>query len=577
MRILKVPILIILSITFASVQGFDLMNSPESISVNQYSPKKELNAFGQPVKVIFPNGSEICFFYDHIGRVKRCIMPDRSEFSYIYNRNRLMIKTFGSRTIKYEYDEFERLTKKTILQEDKVLIETRRYDQNGNLLTISENGKNAINFLYDRFGKRILETGPTGTIKYEYDEFGRLETRELEIKGGQKFQTNYSYGYSNYQICIINSPAGNFYFNWSRATKKLHQIEYEYSDNNICKLYAVKTSFNLNKGIYAKSFARKGAQPLEILQRCYNKSGQLIRNKLFDFIWNYNYDQYGRILSASGIKDKKFDFSYDESGNCVKYGDENFTYNDMWQISQPGYKYDSWGNLIESPTVRYEYDLKNRLIMFRKDGLTISYDYDPMNQLIARTIINSSGEQSKTNFLMSDMIEYARITDGTATCHTFTPNIAEKIHKSLLDPLMLASSSSDGQNTYYISDFDGSVVAAFSPSENGNITKIISYSPYGRIVSNSGDKENLIYGFKMMLNIGKGLYFNNGRIYSTELRSYLTRTPNIFFTESPYSFERYNPISWKLKYDDNGFDADIKMYKKFEQELSDLEEVPADR
>jgi len=576
MSILKTCILIVLITVYEynlNGQNTELEDlSKKSAIAIKFPVTQKYNAFGQPVKYIFSNDAEINFFYDNIGRLIRRVMPDDSEVTYNFDRNLLVTKIEGLRQTRYDYDDFGRLVKKTISQDNQVLLETRTYDQNGNLLSISENNKNTVSFLYDRFGKKLLETGPKGTVKYLYDNFGRLMTREAEISSApQKFQTNYSYGSSNNQIYIISSPSGKFYFNWSKTTGKLHQIEYEYSNRNTYRLYAVKTSFDLKKKFFSKSFVMRGAKSMNIIEHQYNQSNQLVNGNVFSLAWEYRYNQYDQIISAVNNQGKNLDFGYDQSGNCVKYGNENLTYNRMWQINESGYEYDSWGNLIKSPGIEYEYDLKNRLITVCKDDLTISYTYDPMNQLLERTVTNPSGRKIQTDFLMSSMIEYARVSNGKAIYHTFPPNITDEIQKPIV-PYLLASFSSDGENIYFISSFDESIVAAFKPTDNGTIGEKIHYTPYGEIL-NSKDSGNLTYGFKMMLNIGEGLYFSKGRIYSPQLHSYLTPDRNPFLSKNPYTFEYNHPVGHKLKSANDEFDFEPMMYQKIGLEPPTFEEL----
>jgi YD repeat-containing protein len=529
-----------------------------------YPVAKELNSFGQPESYTFANKAIITFLYDKIGRVRKHIMPDGSIVSFQYKKNSLIHKQNESRSTNYEYDDFGRLIRKTISQDKARLTETRKYDSRGNLISISEGNKNTINFLYDRFGRKLVETGLTGSIKYLYDDFGRLKIREVQLKGKtKKFQTHF--WYNRNWIARVYSPSGRFHFSCDRKKKRLSHIEF-FINKSVRRqkqpTYIIKNEYNKDGRITSKSFTFNKDKPLQVASYQYNKSNQVVKETSFGAKWEYQYNKYNQLVVAKSNQGKEYNYSYDNIGNCVQYGELNFSYNDMWQISSPGYCYDAFGNLTESPGSKYRYDLKDRLIELKISDKTMSFQYDPMNQLVSCVIKHSaSGIKSRTDFLMSGMIEYARSVNGEAIYHTFTPNVINKAHRVKNPIVLLASSYAENKSVYYISGMDGSIVASFNAAKSGNLNEI-SYSPFGREISN-GSHDALPFGFKLRPLIVEDLYFYNGLFYSTKLYGYLTRGNKMYIKGNPYAFENNSPIGETLDFIDIGrIDEDINRYKK---------------
>ncbi len=554
-------------ITFSAWVGLAYLNAgtvkTTPVKPMEYPVKEELNAFGFPLKYTFSNGAEVIFRYDEIGRVRKRIMPDGSIVSWQYEKNLLVTKNNESRITKYEYDDYDRLIKKTITQGDRTLIESRKYDSKGNLVNISEKPGTAIDFLYDRFGRKLAETGKAGSIKFLYDDFGRLITRQVQIRGdSKKFQTNFRY--NGGWIAQVYSSAGRFCFSCDFRKKRLNYIEYYSSKGKKSGsqlVFNIKNQYNKAGLATSKTFTYKKEKPLLIGGYQYNQSKQIIGETSFGTKWMYRYNKYSQIVSAKNNNGQQYDYLYDNVGNCIRYGALAFTYNNMWQVSDPGYHYDVFGNLVESPGCKYRYDLKNRLISLSTKDETMSFQYDPLNQLVGCLLRdNASGVEVRTDFIMSGMIEYARSINGDAVYHTFTPNVIDLIN-GVKNPFRLLASTRIGRGSvYFISGLDGSIVAGLDSATNG-VLKERLYSPFGWMISPGIDK-TWAMGFKLMPVMGNSLYFYNGRFYSTKMCGFLTRGNEIYIKSNPYAFENCNPVGVRLAYQAlENIDSDINRYR----------------
>jgi YD repeat-containing protein len=109
-------------------------------------------------------------------------------------------------------------------------------------------------------------------------------------------------------------------------------------------------------------------------------------------------------------------YGYDAIGNRLKSSSASlrlasakFDYNSLNQMTNPGYKYDTYGNLIKTPDAEYSYDLHDRLVEVKKSDVTVKYSYDPLGQRISSEEILATKGTKITKFLMSGMVEQARI------------------------------------------------------------------------------------------------------------------------------------------------------------------------
>jgi YD repeat-containing protein len=138
---------------------------------------------------------------------------------------------------------------------------------------------------------------------------------------------------------------------------------------------------------------------------------------------NTRYDSKGQLTEAyAHDKDGKanYVYGYDAIGNrlrssaSLRLASADFSYNALNQMTNPGYKYDAFGNLIKTPDAEYSYDLHDRLCEVRKtDGTVVTYSYDPLGQRIASEEITTK----HTKYLMSGMVEEGRqvVSDTAAT------------------------------------------------------------------------------------------------------------------------------------------------------------------
>ncbi|SKB63541.1 RHS repeat-associated core domain-containing protein [Lachnospiraceae bacterium] len=182
------------------------------------------DAAGNLKEITYPTGQTAAFEYTVTGDRKSILYPDGSHADYIYDeRNRLIKLVNGDRSVKYFYDDLDRLVKKEypngicaiyeyykggkirsmtskddqgVLDQNEYFYNVNsecekirrfrrnmpeasgvfsyKYDMMGHLTDIEKDGEILRKFRYDAFGNRILMEEANNCTSYQYDVLDRL-------------------------------------------------------------------------------------------------------------------------------------------------------------------------------------------------------------------------------------------------------------------------------------------------------------------------------------------------------------------------------------------------------------------
>ena len=414
-------------------------------------------AWGEFAGYMDGNGSTTKFEYDNTGKLTKRIWADGTPVNYGYANGKLVSKEEAGRKTTYKYDDFGRMTEEIIVQGKESLTTNMTYDENGRMSSITD-GKTTVKFAYDRFGRKLLEDGPVGTITMMYDEKGRLSARQVQFKGkNEKFTTEYKYDEYD-RVVTVKSPSGEFHYTWTKDNKIATQ---SVGDKKVVNTY--DKAGRLTSKMFGDTVLAKYE---------YDTLDRRVKGQYFDVKWDYSYDQYNQLIGARNSKGDSYAYEYDPIGNRLKaVENENvrkFTYNKLNQINNDGYDYDAWGNMIKTPEAEYKYDLKNRLIEVKKtDGTVVKYEYDPLAQRIV-SVVNGI---KVIEFIMSGMIEFSR-NDGKAQYHTLGLDLLNSLDKTGTVGSILATNAQQ-----YLYDGNGNVIASV---KDGIITDKLAYEPFGK-------------------------------------------------------------------------------------------------
>ncbi len=515
----------------------------------------EYNSFGEIIAYTDGNGAKTKFEYDIAGRLVKRIWPDGAPVTYSYNdRGLLSKKVEADRITGYTYDSLNRLVKIEISEKGRAVIPGRQsssvtnlvYSNYGKLIEISdESGR--VNFSYDSFGRVTSETGEIGVIKYEYNNLGLLSAKECMFSHkdtkSQSFRTDYSYDNFD-RITQVTSPAGTYSYKYDNKGRiaSLASSTPGGTSSTSSASFTVNYSYDKAGRLVSKSFspAVNGERSTEngtlLCSYEYDKLDRRVKAEVNGVKWVYGYDNFNQLTSASSSDGYVYGYDFDPIGNrkyasLSEKGTEkfktDFEYNGLNQIAKQGFQYDAYGNLIQANDTKYSYDLHNRLTEVKKTSVTVKYGYDPLGQRIKSEIKTVNGEQStvnETKFLMSGMVEQARITDNVSQFHTLGLDLAGSLTATGAVGAVLASSELKTGNltpdTFsYLYDGNGNIISACN--SKGEITAKLVYSPFGEKISGT----DLPFSFSTKAVDVSGLAYYGYRFYNPELGRWLSRDP----------------------------------------------------
>ncbi|NCA91950.1 hypothetical protein EOM82_01680 [bacterium] len=86
-----------------------------------------------------------------------------------------------------------------------------RYDNNGNIVSIYENGKEKVSYKYDSVNRLIQECSGTVTNNYAYDRGGNILSKTV-VSGGATTENVYEYGITGNRDRLLKYNGLNFVY-----------------------------------------------------------------------------------------------------------------------------------------------------------------------------------------------------------------------------------------------------------------------------------------------------------------------------------------------------------------------------
>ncbi|MGJ7902663.1 RHS repeat-associated core domain-containing protein [Lysobacter sp. 1R34A] len=358
----------------------------------------EYDALDQLVKVIDPKGLETTYTYDAFGSLVRLVSPDTGTMSYTYDRagNRKTRTDARDVIASYSYDGLGRLAQESY--PDAALGTSYAYDTvaegcpagetyaKGRLSQTSGTG-GTVRYCYDRFGrmvrKTIQTTGPVLTLRYGYSDADALKSITypdgtvadyVRSTHGQIIEVGVTRPGVAREILVTSvdyypysSPVGWTYGNGRPMTRGLDR------NYNVYKLLGSPMdglSVYLQRDAVGNVKQLSTADQSQILARyeydALNRLAQTQDGPTGTALESYRYDATGNRLSmqnGGGLQTYVYpatshrlqsvggvDRTYDAAGNTLNIGSpaREFVYNDLGRMSQV--------KANGSTTMRYAYN-----------------------------------------------------------------------------------------------------------------------------------------------------------------------------------------------------------------------------
>lgn len=293
------------------------------------------NAYGQKEILIKPDGIELHYAYDAIGRLSLIASSDQTvAYAYTYNRN-----------------------DQPICVQDLVTQKTteRNYNAQGHL--VKENLAHGLSLesIYDQQGRPISLVLPDASIiTYRYDA---AYMREVSYQ-------NLTHYYLDYDL------NGNLL-----KAKLIGQAG---------ELNQTYDSLNRVNSIFSECFNEENI--------CYNAVGNIEHYEITpNQTSHFTYDHLNQLQSEEGVASHHY--LHDSLHNRLNKNGISHIHNSLNQLVFQGethYQYDPNGNVIRITNDQEEiictYDALDRLIKVTKGDFCISYTYDAFNRRLTKTV-----------------------------------------------------------------------------------------------------------------------------------------------------------------------------------------------
>ncbi|MDH2434007.1 RHS repeat-associated core domain-containing protein [Pokkaliibacter sp. MBI-7] len=527
--------------------------------------------YAQPLHLVTaqrnPDGSTLRFRYDDRRLQLTDIENENGDhYRLSYHPSGLVKEEtdFGGRTTRYAYDLNGRLTEKTDIAAsphntdaapvtlttrftrdvmgrltEKILPDGQRiryhYDPNGQLRQVDD-GHWPLYFEYDAQGRLIAEHQQRHTLRYGYDDLGRLST--FKLPDGHRL--HYHYG--------PHSQLSGIDLNDQPLTRHTHEYGQEVS-----RWQGALTStwqYDEQGRLTEQQRHRTGQRgPVHQRRYQYNAVGNLITLDDSDKgTLHYDYDPLDRLKAVRGALEEQF--HHDPAGNLLNQRDPTDSDASPYGHSAPGnrltvqgdrrFEYDGFGNLITEYrgaghrlVTRYQYDSQHRLSQVTLPNLsTVRYRYDAFGRRISKDI---GGYLTtfvwQANRLIAETDDFSHYRSYLYEPGTYRP---------------LAQLEGEGnlaQVYYYHLDHLG------TPQEmtaaNGERVWSVQYKAYGHVKRTLIEKVDTNLRFQGQYYDGEtGLHYNRHRYYHPGSGHYLTPDPiKLAGGLNHYQYVP-NPVNW---------------------------------
>jgi len=473
------------------------------------------DAGGRVISIKDPVGNETKYEYDNYGRLVKETRPDGKFTTYTYRNDNLVasIARYDGKTVSFSYDANKRVTSQTVGSD------TVNYSYNAlNLITQIQNSTATINYTYDAIGRVTKESVNGVDVDRTYDKESGIKTLAFLGK-------TINYSRDNLGLATaINNGSDSFGFS--------------YDKNSFLTQIALPNGVNENYTFNSVGELTQIVSSVTNIAYEYDNRGLITKKTVGSDVFNYGYDDIGRLTSENGNT-----FALDTAGNNLNanasYNTQN---NQMVQNDNYSFEYDNSGNVVKKidKTTNYKklytFNDRNQLTQVvtqdenNQTTKTLAFTYDPIGRRYSKSV---NGVVQK--FIYDGMDIVAIVDSSNNIISTIT-------HSEGIDqPLSI----SDGTDTYYyLRDHQGSVIALVDGS--GTKVEEYSYDAYGKVTAKTvSATTNNPYGYTGRVMDDDDLYYYRARYYDPTTQRFLSEDP-IGFSSQDFNFYRYvgnNPLN----------------------------------
>jgi len=262
---------------------------------------------------------------------------------------------------------------------------------------------------------------------------------------------------------------------------------------------------------------------------------------------SYAYDSLYRLTAANYSDGNFFHYTYDAAGRVAlpqrsgvsnrltettRFGTNIYVYdaaNRLVSVNAVNYTWDNNGNLLSDGEYTYTYDHANRLKTVTDGFNTSSYSYNGLGDRVSETV-----NEITTDYVLD-------LAGG------LTQVLAEGTNSYLYGNARIMQENSSEEKEYFLGDALGSV--RMLADEEGEITLLRSYEPYGEVLSSQGSGETSYSFTGEQYDPQTGLVYLRARYYSTASGRFMSRDTWTGDEGMPMSYNAWlytyaNPINY---------------------------------
>lgn len=507
-------------------------------------------------KKINPDGSVVQYQYNNPDLHLTDIINEQGEHYHLdYYSNGLISQEIGfdGRKISYQYDLASNLIAKTDYDQQNKAYKTKylrsptgkllqktlpdgnkidyNYNQQG-LLTHINDGNWPLHYEYDTTGKLTAEHQGWATIRYQYSPLGILS--QCKLPDGNIIDYKYNRGGQLAHIQLNNQKLTSHYYSLGKEVERQQgqlTSQYDYDEQGRLQAHFINQQ---NHNLYQRHYQ-------------YTANGNLAEiNDSRKGIRQYYYDPLDRLTKVRG--DISEDLIHDPAGNLLTQDQQtkqaNIKGNRLLMQGDKHFTYDAFGNLIQERRgqaqkliTNYEYDCQHRLQQATlPDGTIATYQYDAFGRRINKTVIDKTGNKTKTEFIWLGEKLLAESSKNHYQTYLY--------ELGTFKPLALLKGKGKKAEIYYYQlDHLG------TPQELTNIQGCIvwsaKYKAYGNLaLEQAHDIEQPLRFQGQYHDLETGLYYNFYRYYNPTIGRYITPDPiKLMGGINNYRYTT-NPVGW---------------------------------